>query len=379
MPSRIPEASEGKASRADVLATLINNRLALADGWLDFETFMQLALHEPGLGYYASGMTPVGQHGDFTTAAESGSLFSRTLARFAKACLADGDCILELGGGSGKLLADLLVELELLGSQPKCLALEISPGLRDTQRATLARYNLANRVEWLSALPSDFHGLILANEVLDSLPCKVLVKRGSQWRVRGVTGDANNLHWTDGPVASAADHERLANLDLPEGYQLEINWQAEALVTTLATQLSAGVILLIDYGFTKQELYHPQRHSGTLMSHRTQQANIDVLANPGLQDITAHVDFTALAAAGTAGGATVAGFTTQAAFLLDLGIINLAQQDADIINQTRTSQELQMLLMPHEMGDLFKVMALTCNRNDRLPGFGLRDKAAAVR
>ena len=362
------------------LELLIFDRIDEAGGWLSFEDYMQLALQEPGLGYYASGKLPVGSKGDFTTAAETSDLFGRALARFvAKALPEDGE-ILELGGGSGKLMVSVLGELADLGVRPKVKFLETSPVLRKLQEEALSAAGFADHCAWLEGLPESFVGVIFAIEVLDALPCQVFVRRDDGWHERGVIKADGKLSWQDGPALASDLLGKLANFNFPPCYQAELNRQAEALSRSLITSISEGVLLIVDYGFTGSELYTPQRHGGTLTSHYQQQVQPDVLARPGEQDITAHIDFSAVAKAGTAAGGEIEGYCSQQAFLLDLGIMELAEprREASDIDVYSTSQQLQTLLMPQEMGEIFKVLALGKDVKSRLPGFALGDKSSAL-
>lgn len=335
---------------------------------------MQTALYEPGLGYYASASSSVGK--DFITAPETSPLFAECIADFISASLPDDGKILELGPGSGKLAHGILQTLQANKQDlPQYLFLETSALLRELQQETLSNANLLEQCSWLDALPQDFSGVIIANEVLDAQPCQVFVKREQQWYQRGISIAEDKFVWQDGELANQQDQEFLQQFtDLPEGYCLEVNKTAQALVATLVEKLKQGVILLIDYGFPQRELYHPQRTTGTLMAHYQHTSSTDVLAAPGTRDITCHVDFSAMAKAGIDAVATLAGFTTQANFLLDLGITKKAERNqlSDPIELAKQSQSLQRLLMPQEMGELFKVLALSCGTPPPLPGFGLR-------
>lgn len=370
-----------KTSRSADLHALIRERIRDQDGWLDFEDFMQLALHEPGLGYYATSNSPVGAGGDFITAPETGDLFAQCIANYLRHNLPPGGSILELGPGTGTLASGILTTLtKNTKVTPEYLLLETSPGLRQRQKETLDQAGWATACTWLTRLPDNFTGIIIGNEVLDALPCRALSKHNGNWRKRGVGLDTQGAFtWVGGPAAAQEDCERLAKLPLPDGYCLEINRRAEALVATLASNLATGLILLIDYGFPRNELYHPQRSQGSLMSHARHRSSTEVLAEPGSHDMTAHVDFSAMAQAGIAAGAQLTGYTTQAAFLLDLGIATKAEEDAgDLVGLTRHSRQLQTLLMPSEMGELFKVLALARNHSPTGQGFHLRNRAGEL-
>ena len=358
---------------------LILRRIDDSGGWIPFDEFMRLALHEPGLGYYARPNVPLGAGGDFVTAPEISGLYSSALARFVAAALPGGGSLLEVGGGSGKLMRALLQQLAVTGLEPDCLALETNPALARIQGDELAASGLAGRCSWVDAVPEGFRGVVILNEVLDALPCRVFARRRGKWVERGVGASGEGkLTWSDGPVADEACVGRLDGLGLPDGYQAEVNLQAEALVSTLAEALGDGVMLIVDYGFPRGEMYHPQRIGGTLMSHRRHMADADVLSNPGCQDITSHVDFTAMADAAASAGCRVSGFTTQSSFLLDLGITDLAEDIGEEAERLAASRELQALLMPQEMGELFKVMACARGNAGPLPGFSLSEKSHAL-
>lgn len=361
--------NEVNCKRQQQLIELLTQQINAAGGWLAFEQYMQLALHHPTLGYYAAGPVPLGQIGDFITAPELGNMFARCLARFiAEAMPSDGK-LLELGGGSGRLLADIHTELSIIDKVPnQYLLLDTSAQLTKLQQQNLAE--VAN-VHWLDELPEDFVGVIIANEVLDALACEVLINRQGNWFQRGVTLENAKLGWTDGPEASESSSKRLSSYKLTDSYQTEIGRQAEGLTASLVSALQQGVILLVDYGFVAKEYYHPQRNNGTLVSHRQHTVDTDVLTNPGKVDITAHIDFSAIKQAATRAGAQLAGFTNQAAFLLDCGFEEFfaEQTSSDWQDLQQSSVQTQTLLMPHEMGEIFKVIAFSKQVQKELPGF----------
>jgi SAM-dependent MidA family methyltransferase len=333
---------------------------------------MERVLYAPGLGYYAAGARKFGAAGDFVTAPEVSPLFGRCVAQCAAEVLvrARGD-VLELGPGTGRLACDVLAELDALGVLPEryCM-LEVSAELRERQREAVAGLpaRLASRVVWLDALPAAFKGFIAANEVLDVVPVHLLVMRGGRLCERGVGLEHDNLVWReetllDAELAGAA--RTLADRHFaghpPEGYVLEIAPQVGALVASLAAALEHGALLLIDYGFRGAEYYHPARHMGTLMCHYRHHAHADPFLFPGLQDITAHVDFTAVAETGIRCGLTFEGYTTQAQFLLASGLTErLSGADrGDPAARLKTTSAVQRLVSPAEMGELFKVIAFS--------------------
>lgn len=342
---------------------------------------MDLALYEPGLGYYAAGARKLGAEGDFTTAPEISPLFARALARQVAAVLeTTGGEVIELGAGSGRLAAGLLSELAALGCLPeRYRILEISADLADRQRESLAREAPAHlsRIEWIAALPGRIRGAVVANEVLDALPVHLVVWREDGMAERGVVCGTTGFEWSDQPLVHGVLHDAAKELPLRAPYLSEIALQARALVATLAERLEHGLLLFIDYGFGRREYYHPQRSSGTLMCHYRHRAHADPFYLPGLQDITAHVDFTAIAEAGIDAGTRLAGYTTQAQFLINCGITDLLQA----ADPARTGEYLptvagaQKLLSPAEMGELFKAIALARGIETPLLGFRNGDKS----
>ena len=376
----LPSPTAGEQAHHDKLMQRLREEMAAAGGAIAFDRFMELALYAPGLGYYVAGTHKFGEHGDFITAPELGSLFARCLARPCRSLLAGlgGGDILEAGAGSGVLAADLLLELESLGQLPgRYLILELGAELRARQHETIKRQapHLSERVHWLDDLPRDFRGMVLANEVLDAMP--VTRFRVTQDGVSElfVARENQGLVWQEQP-GSASLRQRVEPLGLAAGYTSEINLRAEAWVRRVADSLEQGALLLIDYGFPRAEFYHPQRAQGTLMCHYRHQAHDDPLRLAGLQDITAHVDFSAIAEAGVDAGLTLLGYTSQAAFLLDCGLerIMTASDPDDVRVHLALTQQIKKLTLPHEMGELFKVLALGRGVREPLPGFTLQDR-----
>ena len=364
------------------LVERIRAAIAVGGERLGFDAYMQMALYEPGLGYYVNGLRKFGAEGDFTTAPERSPLFARALARQVAQVLAavpDGE-VLEFGPGSGALAAELLAELDLLGCLPqRYLMLELSAELQQRQREAIARRvpHLAGRVAWLAQLPQRVAGVVIANEVLDAMPVRRFRVAADGLAELYVTAAGEGLELAAGAPQDDRLASRLKPLDLPAGYESEVNFAAEAWVRTLCERLQRGLLLLIDYGYPQAEFYHPQRHSGTLQCHYRQRAHGDALLWPGLQDITAHVDFTAMARAGCEAGATLAGFANQAQFLINCGLPQLLEavdpadpQYVDLALQAR------QLLLPQAMGEAFKVLALTRGLDDNggLIGFASGDR-----
>jgi SAM-dependent MidA family methyltransferase len=361
---------------------MLVDAIAAAGGFLPFAQWMDRALYAPGLGYYAAGAEKLGAAGDFVTAPELSPLFARTLATDVAAILDASSSreIVEWGAGSGRLAADLLAALDAARVKVARYAIvETSPVLRARQRERLAG---DARVAWLDAPPARIGGAVLMNEVLDAIPPAVVVRRDGRWLERGVAvaGDGT-FALADRPLADAALEAAAAARFPPDvDYASEINLAAEALVAQVAASLAEGAMLIIDYGFARAEYYHPQRSEGTLMAHYRHRASADVFLWPGLADITAHVDFSAVAAAGERGGLEVAGYATQAAWLLGAGILDrlLEVGEPGTAEFVRATAAVQMLTSPAEMGDLFKVLALARSPGIRWRGFALGDRSRAL-
>jgi SAM-dependent MidA family methyltransferase len=377
LPAPPPEALAHSLRVAEHLRGLI----AAAGGWIPFSRYMDAALYAPGLGYYAAGATKFGAAGDFVTAPEMSPLFGRTLAHALRPLLGScGDEVLELGAGSGRLAADLLGEWQRLDALPARYAiLEPSPELRARQHETLARElpQLLPRVQWLEALPQDFRGVVLGNEVLDALPVDLVHWTEAGPLVRGVVADDAGFAFEDRPITDAELRRRAESLDLPPGYVSEICLTAPALLRSLAACLARGVLLMIDYGFGRAEYYHPQRRMGTLRAHYRHHALDDPFHLPGLCDLTAHVDFSEVAEAGEEAGLTLAGYASQANFLINAGITELLTQTTaveDAAAYLPQANAVQRLLSPAEMGELFKVVAFSRDCEAGLAGFVRGDR-----
>lgn len=347
-------ATEHESLTSPLLAR-VREAIAQAGGWLPFDRFMALALYEPGLGYYANatpkfGALPQGGS-DFVTAPELTPLFGQALARqVAQALVATGtDEVWEFGAGTGALALQVIEALAELGQPVRRYAIvDLSGSLRERQRATLGAH--AQRVHWADALPPQMQGVVLGNEVLDAMPVQLLARRGGVWHERGVAmAEAGALAWADRATALRPPLE----VDGEHDYVTEIHPQAEAFVRTLADRLLRGAAFLLDYGFPEAEYYHPQRAMGTLICHRAHRSDSDPLSDLGLKDITAHVNFTGIALAAQDAGLEVLGYTSQGRFLLNCGLLGLAQR-AD----ARQNAMMQKLVNEHEMGELFKVIAL---------------------
>lgn len=388
--SDLPLPSEAALAHSARLCAHIAAEVAQSGGRIGFDRYMELALYAPGLGYYSAGATKFGAEGDFVTAPELTPLFGRTLAAPCAHWLeqlGSEAWLLELGAGSGALAADLLETLAQFGQLPATYAiLERSAELRERQRAMLRCRvpELLNRVRWLDVLPAvPIEGVLLANEVLDALPVLRAYKTGSGWTELQVGGDtARGFADAQAPASSAL----LAQLEaiesalgwvLPPGYTTELQPWLPAWMASLGASFSRGAMLWIDYGLPRHLYYHPERVSGTLRCHYRHRAHNDPYRWPGLQDITAWVDFTALAEAAQAAGWRVDGYTTQAAFLIGAGIESHLGR-LDLVADYNLLQRTKRLLMPGEMGEAFKVMALAKGGIESPVAFELLDQRARL-
>lgn len=395
----LPQPDADAQAHSQALTETILNAIEQADGWIPFTQYMELALYAPGLGYYSGGARKFGGAGDFVTAPEMTPLFSQTLARcIAPILVSSGPIVTEAGAGTGKLAGDLLLALETLGQLPERYnILELSAELAERQRQHLQATvpHLIDRIHWLSQLPETLSGVVVGNEVLDAMPVELIRwQRGSAQEVQrlGVSietvEDGVRFVTTPSPTAAVpALVERVRALaekyEWPDNYTTEIPEAGPAWITTLAQRLEKGAMLLIDYGFPRHEFYHHERTGGTLMCHYRHRAHPDPYCWPGLQDITTHVDFTSIAEAGFDAGLEVAGYCTQAGWLMDAGLLDLlaAQQPTNFTqadaNWVRTQHAIQTLLSPAEMGEFFKVILLTRGlpADLRIPGFIRSDRS----
>ena len=376
----VPDAA-ARAHSARV-RTAIADAISARGGFLPLRDYIEIALYAPGLGYYAAGAHKLGPAGDFTTAPELSPLFGAAVAAQVGAILeaSAGREIVEIGAGSGRLAVDLLRELDRLGAPPSRYAIvETSPDLKARQRDAIARDLPAwrDRVAWLDVPPPTIDGAVLMNEVLDAIPPHVVARIGGIWHERGVAiGRDGELSLADRAPADPGLVAVAQRRFPPEGdYASEINLAAEALVEDLGRRLAAGAIVAIDYGFPRREYYHPERSDGTLMAHYRHRATADPFVWPGLADLTAHVDFTAVAEAGERAGLGVAGYASQAAFLINCGILDRLAATGDPMSPAylREAGAVQKLLSPSEMGELFKVIALERGEAIRWPGFAAGD------
>lgn len=370
------EPSREALALSQALSERIRDRITQAGGWIRFDRYMQSVLNEPGLGYYSAGSAKFGAAGDFITAPALGDYLARAIATRFDAMFGslDAPVILEIGAGDGTLAAQLLDALDELGGHvERYLILEPSADLRERQQTLLGRFG--NRIGWLEQLPErPVEGLILANEVVDALPVVRFVKRGDTVVPLGVRYGGDGFEWAEGGAdadlcAAVASLESALDEPLPDGYRSEICLVLGGWIDGLAATLARGAVLLIDYGGVRRETYHPERRDGTLICHYRHRAHDDPFFLPGLQDVSAWVDFSACADAARNAGFDVAAFTTQGLFL--------AESVADLVDpaslDARSASALKTLVLPGEMGERFRLLLLTRGiRPPDLPGRDMR-------
>jgi SAM-dependent MidA family methyltransferase len=392
VPLDLPELTAEEAAHSAALAGHVRTVIERAGGWIDFGQFMQLALYTPGLGYYSAGARKFGAAGDFITAPEVAPVFSRCLAvQCAEVLRGIGPeaRLLELGAGSGVMAAELLAELERQGALPgEYLILDLSADLRERQQATLEASvpHLLPRVRWLESLPDEpFSGMIVANEVLDALTVQRFAIRDGGVNALGVSVEFGQLALAevrggDRLVNAVRKIERDTGIELPEDYESEVCIGLAQWLAAIGACLERGVMLFVDYGLPRREYYSAERTRGTLLCHFRHRFHDDALARIGLQDITAWVDFTAVAEAAQAAGFDVAGYTTQAHFLIGSGLGDfVAHVDGlDLVQRLNLSRQAMVLTLPGEMGERFKAIALTRDYDAPLRGFATRDLRYAL-
>ena len=373
---------------SELLKAQIASQIASQGGWMPFSRYMEMALYEPGMGYYSAGAHKLGASGDFTTAPELSPLFGAaicsTLIPVLEGLKAQGLAtqILEFGAGTGKLATSIMSRLQDLNfALDRYDIVEISPDLAQRQQERIYKNNadlkIPTQCEWLSQLPKDFKGVILANEVIDAIPCDAIIYQNGFWYWHGVSLEENKLIWKAGaPVEQDLLPETLLNGNFSEGYVTELHTPANAWVRQIAKHLHSGLFLTFDYGFPESEYYHPQRLEGTLMAHHRHHAIQDPFHLPGLCDITTHVEWSQIARTALAENADDIFLTNQAAYLLDAGIGDIALEIGDPSNPETflpISNSLQKLLSEAEMGELFKAFAFSKNLDRFLPGYTLEN------
>ncbi|HEX3062276.1 MAG TPA: SAM-dependent methyltransferase [Usitatibacter sp.] len=373
----LPPPDAQAAAHSQRVAEHIAEAIVAEGDWIPFSRYMELALYAPGLGYYAAGARKFGAEGDFVTSPEISPMFARCFALQAGPVVRSvGGDVLELGPGSGIFAADLLDALKEQGTLPeRYLLLEVSPDLKERQRELLAKRHPGDlsRFVWIDRLPAKIRGIVIANEVLDVVPCAMLHRHDNTILERGVVLTEAGFAFDDQPIAQDELARRAASVFPPGDYDYlsEVNLAAEALIRTVASSLEAGLAIFIDYGFPEREYYHAQRSMGTLRCHYRHRFHGDPFFMPGLQDITAHVDFTAMARAAEQGGAEVVGFTTQAYFLISCGLAVLvsAGDPTMTLSRLKGTSAVHRLIGPSEMGELFKVLGFQKNLEGPVLGF----------
>ena len=356
------------------LKDIISKSITENEKPIGFDIFMDYALYHSKFGYYRSSKNIFGQRGDFITAPEISDLFGYSIAKQCSQVLNNGD-ILEFGAGGGVLAAQILLELAKLESLPKkYFIIELSARLKKAQKDTIKKAlpELIDRVEWLSELPKDFTGVVIANEVLDAIPAKrVQFSKGKFFEV-GVDFKNSSFYWKrfDSPFVNAS-------VSLPpkveEGYTSEVNLQSMAWIRSLYESVLEGTVLLIDYGMDRAEYFHPQRNDGTLKCFYKHKASNDPFSNIGIQDITTSVNFSDIADSAIDAGFEVSGYSTQAMFLISLGIESYLLKEKDANKRIDLVQQVKQLILPNEMGEVFKVMALSKKQAVKLDGFKEQD------
>ena len=387
VPLELPDLTPDEAAHSAALMEHIRAVIEAEGGWIGFDRFMQLALYEPGLGYYSAGARKFGAEGDFITAPEVAPVFSRCLALQCAEVIRElgpESRLLELGAGSGVMAAELLAELERQDALPaEYWILDLSADLRERQRETIAQSvpHLLARVQWLDSLPDEpFTGMILANEVLDALTFERFAIRNGDVNALGVSSEFGQLQLGEVRaasrlVAAVRKIEEDTGAALPDGYESEVCTGLARWFESIAYSLERGVILFIDYGLPRREYYSVERTRGTLLCHFRHRFHEDALTRVGLQDITAWVDFTAVAEAAQGAGCEVAGYTTQAHFLIGCGLGDFVAnvEGLELVQRLNLSRQAMVLTLPGEMGERFKVIALSKNYDSPLRGFVTRD------
>ena len=377
-----------ETEHSELLKAKIASQIASQGGWIPFSRYMEMALYEPGMGYYSAGAHKLGPGGDFTTAPELSPLFGAaicsTLIPVLEGLKAQNlpTQILEFGAGTGKLASSILTRLHDLNfTLDRYDIVEISPDLAQRQQEhisnTILQLDSQTHCNWPSELPKDFKGVILANEVIDAIPCDVIIYQNGFWYWYGVAFENGTLLWKTGlPVEQNLLPETLLSGNFSEGYVTELHAPANAWMRHVAKHLHSGLFLTLDYGFPEGEYYHPQRLEGTLMAHHRHHAIQDPFHLPGLCDLTTHVDWSQIARAALEENADDVYLTNQAAYLLDAGIGDIALEIGDPSNPEMflpISNALQKLLSEAEMGELFKAFAFSKNLDGLLPGYTLED------
>lgn len=387
----LPEPTEDEKQHSAKLVARIIQEIDQSTGWINFAEYMQLALYSPGLGYYSAGQQKFGEAGDFITAPELSPLFAQTLAQSVSRILAsmEQSCVIEFGAGSGALACGLLTGLERLGQLPEqYLIIELSAELQQRQQQQIAQQapKLLDRVMWLDQLPvQGLNAVVIANEVLDAMPVRKFIKQDGIICDLGVSHEAGQLKLVTTEATAELKRavqaiEQGIGRAFDEAYQSEVNLNIGPWITSIYSMLDTGVVLLIDYGYPRSEYYLPERSMGTSMCYFRHRTHDNPLWYPGLQDITAFVDFSEVAQQAHAAGFDLYGYSSQANYLLDSGLPQVMEAyfSEDSRQQLQLVQQVKTLTLPTEMGERFKVMSLTKNYSEDFPGFGLRNYSSAL-
>ncbi|WP_415768241.1 class I SAM-dependent methyltransferase [Paraburkholderia sp. J69-1] len=400
-PASLPVPEPIALAQSEALAATLRAEIAAAGGWLPFDRYMERTLYAPGLGYYSGGSRKFGlladDGSDFVTAPEMSPLFAATLARaVGEALAASGThALMEFGAGTGRLAAGVMLALEALGVRFDSYAIvDLSGELRERQRDTIAQRapHLLDRVQWLDALPASFEGVVIGNEVLDAMPVRLFARKDAVWHERGVaidnsgnSDDGSAFVFSDRPAMSGRDADwaqsvpgsALSAVEGSDDYLTETHEAALAFTRTVCTMLTRGAAFFIDYGFPEAEYYHAQRVQGTLMCHYRHRAHGDPFLYPGLQDITAHVEFSGIAQAGVETGADLLGYTSQARFLMNAGITEVLSEidPSDVARFIPAATAVQKLVSEAEMGELFKVIAFSRGIDSTIAAFARGDRS----
>lgn len=374
----LPAPDRHALKHSQKLIAYIRDIIHRAGGKISFAEYMQHALYAPELGYYVSGTQKLGAGGDFVTAPEISPLFSRCLANQCHSIFAQlpKQQILEFGAGTGKMATDILLELERLDALPEqYYIIEVSAQLQKRQQQTLSEKapHLLDRVSWLTGLPENFIGIVLANEVLDAMPVEQFLMTDTGILQRFVIANPQGFAYADLPIENIRLKEQLSSfqqndgIDFKKSYRSEVNLSIAPWLTDLAGTMKQGVLFFIDYGCDRKQLYDRARHQGTLRCFYQQRIHTDVFWHPGLQDITAHVDFTSVAEAGVDNELSILGYCNQASFLASNGLLELVAKPSSERQRFNWQQQIKQLMLPSEMGDIFKVIALGKNFDEILP------------
>ena len=364
----MPKAFESEIQLSDKLKTKIIQNIHSNHGWISFDHFMSLALYDPEFGYYTGSLRKFGEKGDFVTASEISSFFAKTLCiQFKEIFQSVAKNIIEIGAGTGQFALEVIQSLN--SDNPEIgyySILEISHSLRKQQHDLLIKYlpfHLFNKVQWIEEIPKEYEGIIFCNELLDAFSVDLIKKISGNYYQKGVSVENDIFVWKDKPIVDLSSYDQINIENLPNNYLTEYPIYIKAWINKINQSLKKGVVLIIDYGFNHREYFHEQRSSGTLMCHFKHHAHDNPLVYPGIQDITSHVNFSYLAREASKLGLSVRGFVSQANFLINCGILNFVDRlnEEDSFLYMKSVSEIQKLLSPSEMGDLFKVMIIEKN------------------